>query len=124
MIPVENVAVDDARRAGLDTVNDQRTVFGTAPDLADVDVVFLAMHGGTGEDGTVQALLDLAGIPYTGSGKLGSAIGWDFVSLMENQPVPAASCGNSRWTETTPERPSETFGSPPWIARRVIRGTT
>jgi D-alanine-D-alanine ligase len=35
------------------------------------------MHGGTGEDGTVQALLDLAGIPYTGSGKLGSALGWD-----------------------------------------------
>ncbi len=49
----------------------------SAPDLADIDVVFLAMHGGTGEDGTVQALLDLAGIPYTGSGKLGSAVGWD-----------------------------------------------
>lgn len=52
------------------------TVF-SAPDLADVDLVFLAMHGGSGEDGTVQALLDLAGIPYTGSGKLGSALGWD-----------------------------------------------
>jgi D-alanine-D-alanine ligase len=49
----------------------------SAPDLADVDLVFLAMHGGSGEDGTVQALLDLAGIPYTGSGKLGSALGWD-----------------------------------------------
>jgi D-alanine-D-alanine ligase len=35
------------------------------------------MHGGSGEDGTVQALLDLAGIAYTGSGKLGSALGWD-----------------------------------------------
>jgi D-alanine-D-alanine ligase len=46
-------------------------------DLAAVDVVFLALHGGSGEDGTVQALLDLAGIPYTGSGKLGSALGWD-----------------------------------------------
>ena len=61
---------------------DQRAVTSlptvvSAPDLADVDVVFLAMHGGTGEDGTVQALLDLAGIPYTGSGKLGSALGWD-----------------------------------------------
>jgi D-alanine-D-alanine ligase len=61
---------------------DQRAVTSlptvvSAPDLADVDVVFLAMHGGTGEDGTVQALLDLAGIPYTGSGKLGSAVGWD-----------------------------------------------
>jgi D-alanine-D-alanine ligase len=49
----------------------------SAPDLAGVDVVFIAMHGGSGEDGTVQALLDLAGIPYTGSGKLGSALGWD-----------------------------------------------
>jgi D-alanine-D-alanine ligase len=49
----------------------------SAPDLADVDVVFIAMHGGSGEDGTVQALLDLAGIPYTGTGKLGSAVGWD-----------------------------------------------
>ena len=49
----------------------------SAPDLADVDLVFIAMHGGTGEDGTVQALLDLAGIAYTGSGKLGSAVGWD-----------------------------------------------
>ena len=61
---------------------DQRSVTSlptvvSAPDLADVDVVFLAMHGGTGEDGTVQALLDLAGKPYTGSGKLGSALGWD-----------------------------------------------
>jgi len=49
----------------------------SGPDLAGVDVVFIAMHGGSGEDGTVQALLELAGIPYTGSGKLGSAIGWD-----------------------------------------------
>jgi D-alanine-D-alanine ligase len=49
----------------------------SAPDLADVDLVFLALHGGSGEDGTVQALLDLAKIPYTGSGKLGSAVGWD-----------------------------------------------
>jgi len=56
--------------AGLPTVV-------SAPDLADVDLVFLALHGGSGEDGSVQALLDLAGIPYTGSGRLGSAVGWD-----------------------------------------------
>ena len=49
----------------------------TTPDLKDVDLVFLALHGGSGENGTVQALLDLAGIPYTGSGRLGSALGWD-----------------------------------------------
>ncbi len=45
--------------------------------LKEVDVVFLALHGGTGEDGTIQAFLDLAGIPYTGTGHLGSATAMD-----------------------------------------------
>jgi D-alanine-D-alanine ligase len=45
--------------------------------LREVDVVFLALHGGTGEDGTIQALLDLAGITYTGTGVLGSATAMD-----------------------------------------------
>ncbi len=48
-----------------------------APEFRDTDVVFLALHGGTGEDGTLQALLDLVGIPYTGSGHLGSAVAMD-----------------------------------------------
>lgn len=47
------------------------------PDLREADLVFLAMHGGSGEDGTVQAVLDLAGIAYTGSGRLGSTLGMD-----------------------------------------------
>jgi len=42
-----------------------------------VDVVFLALHGGQGEDGTVQALLDLSRVPYTGSGHLASALAMD-----------------------------------------------
>jgi len=46
-------------------------------ELNDVDVVFLALHGGSGEDGTIQALLDLAGKPYTGSGMLASALAMD-----------------------------------------------
>jgi D-alanine-D-alanine ligase len=66
----------DSRPPDQKSVSSLPTVV-SAPDLADVDLVFLAMHGGSGEDGTVQALLDLAGIPYTGSGKLGSALGWD-----------------------------------------------
>ena len=41
------------------------------------DVVFLALHGACGEDGRIQAALDLAGVPYTGSGYLGSAIAMD-----------------------------------------------
>lgn len=46
-------------------------------ELRDVDVVFLVLHGGTGEDGTIQALLDLTGIPYVGSGHGASATAMD-----------------------------------------------
>jgi len=42
-----------------------------------VDVAFIAMHGPYGEDGTVQGLLELLGIPYTGSGVLASALAMD-----------------------------------------------
>ncbi|MEO6444165.1 MAG: D-alanine--D-alanine ligase [Gemmatimonadaceae bacterium] len=45
--------------------------------LPECDVVFLALHGGNGEDGTLQALLDLTGLPYTGSGHLASALAMD-----------------------------------------------
>ena len=41
------------------------------------DIVFLALHGACGEDGKVQAALELLGVPYTGSGYLGSAIAMD-----------------------------------------------
>ena len=42
-----------------------------------IDVVFPVMHGTYGEDGTIQGLLDLAGLPFVGAGVLGSAIGMD-----------------------------------------------
>jgi D-alanine-D-alanine ligase len=46
------------------------------PSVA-VDVVFPVLHGTFGEDGTVQGLLELAGLPYVGAGVLGSAVGMD-----------------------------------------------
>ena len=49
----------------------------TYPELAGADIVFLALHGGQGEDGTIQALLDMAHITYTGSGHLASALAMD-----------------------------------------------
>jgi len=42
-----------------------------------IDVVFPVMHGTFGEDGTIQGLLDLAGLPFVGAGVLGSAVGMD-----------------------------------------------
>jgi D-alanine-D-alanine ligase len=46
-------------------------------DLHDVDVVFLALHGGAGEDGRIQAVLELAGLAYTGSNHIASATAMD-----------------------------------------------
>ncbi|MCC6994212.1 MAG: D-alanine--D-alanine ligase [Deltaproteobacteria bacterium] len=48
-----------------------------APGAAPIDVFFPVLHGTYGEDGTVQGLLEMAGLPYVGSGVLGSAIGMD-----------------------------------------------
>ncbi len=50
---------------------------GTLPEVTHTDCVFLALHGGQGEDGTMQALLDLVGVPYTGSGHMASALAMD-----------------------------------------------
>jgi D-alanine-D-alanine ligase len=44
---------------------------------SDLDVAFIAMHGPYGEDGCVQGLLEFAGVPYTGSGVLASALAMD-----------------------------------------------
>ena len=49
----------------------------TLRSLPATDVLFLALHGGQGEDGTLQALLDLTRVPYTGSGHLASALAMD-----------------------------------------------
>jgi len=50
---------------------------GAGEMLAAVDVVFPVLHGPYGEDGTIQGLLELAGIPYVGAGVLASAAGMD-----------------------------------------------
>jgi D-alanine-D-alanine ligase len=67
------------------------TVAGGA---ARIDVAFLALHGPYGEDGTIQGMLDLLGVPYVGSGTLASALAMDKtmakkVFLAEGIPVPA-----------------------------------
>ena len=49
----------------------------TSIDPREIDVVFLALHGGAGEDGRMQAMLDLAGLRYTGSNHIASAAAMD-----------------------------------------------
>ena len=51
--------------------------FAERPEVREADVVFIGLHGGSGEDGTIQSLLEMAGVPYTGSGPMASAIAMD-----------------------------------------------
>ncbi len=62
-----------------------------AATLADVDVVFPVLHGPHGEDGTVQGLLELAGVPYVGAGVVASALCMDkdlFKSVLRDNGIP------------------------------------
>ena len=65
------------------------------PAVRGADVVFLALHGGQGEDGTLQALLDMAGIRYTGSGHVASAIAMD--KHLSKVLFRAAGVGTADW---------------------------
>jgi D-alanine-D-alanine ligase len=62
----------------LATLDPGRAVALTrSPELGEIDVFFVALHGGSGEDGTIQALLDVAGVAYTGSDRLGCSLAMD-----------------------------------------------
>jgi D-alanine-D-alanine ligase len=47
------------------------------PRVGEAEVLFLALHGGAGEDGTLQTVLDIAGVSYAGSGSVGCALAMD-----------------------------------------------
>ncbi len=80
----------DPSRRGLMRLEDtERAVEVTR--LLELDVVFPVLHGPYGEDGTVQGLLELAGIPYVGAGVIGSALGLDkaiFKDVMRAHDLP------------------------------------
>ena len=64
-------------------------------DAGEIDFAFILLHGLQGEDGTVQGLLELLGIPYQGSGVLGSAIAMDkhlSKELFRQHGLPVADC--------------------------------
>jgi D-alanine-D-alanine ligase len=82
--------------------------------LGEVDVVFPVLHGPFGEDGTVQGLLELAGVPYVGAGVLGSALAMDkdvFKAVMRDRGIPVTRNVTLRQGEG-PENP---FGYPAFV---------
>lgn len=76
-----DASVDDSGAALALPFGERRLVAlppGRIPDeLGAVDVVFPVLHGPFGEDGTIQGLLEMAGVRYVGSGVLASAVGMD-----------------------------------------------
>ena len=77
------------------------------PELQQADCVFLGLHGGFGEDGSIQALLDMARIRYTGSGHLASALAMDkdlSKHLFRRAGVPTANWTMARRDESPDEQ--------------------
>jgi D-alanine-D-alanine ligase len=95
----------------------------TLRSLPQTDVVFLALHGGQGEDGTLQALLDLTSVPYTGSGHLASALAMD--KDLSKHLFRAAGVPTADWlmapAPTNGQRPAARDGARDQFAARVQR---
>ena len=87
----EGTAQVEAGDAGSDRLPKRLPGKEVAATLADVDVVFPVLHGPFGEDGTVQGLLELAGVPYVGAGVLASALCMDkdvFKAVLRDHGIP------------------------------------
>ena len=122
-----------AIRAGLEQAGHEALAVEIAPDgrwtadghevsiepsggLLDADVVFPALHGPFGEDGTVQGLLELAGVPYVGAGVLASALCMDkvtFKDVMAHASIPQVAYRRAR--EDGDQRGLEALGLPVFV---------
>jgi D-alanine-D-alanine ligase len=99
----------------------------TGSALRDADVVFVALHGGAGENGTLQALLELAGKPYTGSGVLASALAMNKAlakRLFEHEGIPTPA-----WQQVTSDAPPsavdlDALGGLPIVVKPNEQGST
>ncbi len=81
--PMPSVEAGAAGNNGTDEVTTALVPGQAAERLRDIDVAFPVLHGTYGEDGTVQGLLELAGLPYVGAGVLGSALGLDKIACKD-----------------------------------------
>lgn len=73
-----NAVLTALQQAGVDAVGiDYQGDIASLTTEPPLDRVFLALHGRGGEDGVIQGVLDTLGVPYTGSGVMGSAIAMD-----------------------------------------------
>jgi D-alanine-D-alanine ligase len=122
----------EARKVDLaDILGDKASNLGNLllnPSEGRPDVVFIALHGGAGENGTVQGMLDLLDIPYVGSGVLASALALNKVvakKIFEYESIPTP-----RWLvvkaspqERAPERIAAELGLP-CVVKPVCEGSS
>lgn len=96
-----------------------------------VEAAFIALHGGHGEDGSIQGLLEVAGVPYTGSGVLASALAMDkeFSKRMfreQGLPVPeGVTLGKNEFLKAGGILAMELDFAPlPWVVKPVTEGSS
>jgi len=93
---LENILLPDPTKKNLVEIHHQSDVKNPQSAFRtpkSIDVIFPVLHGSYGEDGTIQGLFELAGIPYVGAGVLGSSVGMDKViakQLFEQNNIPVA----------------------------------
>jgi D-alanine-D-alanine ligase len=91
----------------------------------DIKTAFLALHGGYGEDGSIQGMLEVLGIPYTGSGVLSSALAMDKeaskkIFLFHNISVPPFVVSNHK----LPIRQENITFPLPWVVKPATEGSS
>jgi D-alanine-D-alanine ligase len=95
--------------------------------VSEAEVVFIALHGGEGEDGTVQALLELTGKPYTGSGVLASALAMNKAMskrVFEREGIPTPEWQLLRAGDSTPTVDVTRLGGYPLVVKPNAEGST
>lgn len=88
-----------------------------------IQMAFIALHGGWGEDGAIQGMLEVMGVPYTGSGILASALAMDKevskkIFLQHGLNVPSYTVTGKQAVNTTPPIPS------PWVIKPSGEGSS
>ncbi|MBI4777865.1 D-alanine--D-alanine ligase [Candidatus Desantisbacteria bacterium] len=118
-----NNVLDSLKRQGFKTFIIDPADNDFIEQIKVMDVAFIALHGGYGEDGSIQGLLEVMGIPYTGSGVLASALAMNKVAskrILREQGIPTPDYACFPWTD---ENVSSKLGLP-LIAKPISEGSS
>ena len=92
-----------------------------------IDVVFIALHGSFGEDGTIQGLLEFKGMPHTGSGVLASSLGMDklaFRKILLGEKIASPRYAVVKKDKKELKEILRKVGSPPYFVKPHNQGSS